>query len=169
MVDAAQKSGALITAAFAKAQGKEVYALPHEIHNTTGRGANRLIAEGAHIYLHPSQLLLDDDLDNLFIDALDSVPARNLEIQSLNRIRRSNENPCKTNRPLPNIEKQILFSLSYTPKTIEEISEDTMIDQIQLIELLSKVGCFFANIILETKDNSFRKKNNWEKSNWIKC
>jgi len=65
------------------------------------------------------------------------VPAGNLEIQSLNRIRRSSKNPCKTDRTLSNIEKQILFSLSYTPKTIEEISEDTMVDQIQLIELLS--------------------------------
>ena len=141
VVEAAERSGALITAGFAKAQGKEVYALPHEIYNPTGRGAIRLIAEGAHIYLHPSQLLpddnsIDDDLNNELIDTKDRVHAKNGEIQSLNRTKRTNENPCKTDRILTNIEKKILFSLSFAPKTIEEIGVDTQINQIQLIEVL---------------------------------
>ncbi len=142
VVEAAEKSGALITAGFAKAQGKEVYALPHEIHNPTGRGANRLIAEGAHIYLHPSQLLpdhnsIDDHLDNELRDTKDRVPAKNGEIQSLDRLKLTNENLCKTDRILTNMEEQILSSLCFAPKTIEEIGVDTQIDQIQLIEILS--------------------------------
>jgi len=142
VVEAAENGGALITAGFARAQGKEVYALPHEIHNVTGRGANRLIAEGAHIYLHPSQLLpehylIDDELDNVFIDTAEGRPAKNGEIQSLNRMKRTNEKTCKNDRILTNIEKKILVSLSFAPKTIEAISEDTEINQIQLIEFLS--------------------------------
>ncbi|MDD3364625.1 MAG: DNA-processing protein DprA [Syntrophomonas sp.] len=142
VVEAAERSGALITAGFAKVQGKEVYALPHKIYNPTGRGANRLIAEGAHIYLHPSQLLpehnsIDDDLDNELRDTLDGFPAKNGEIQSLNRMKLTNENPCKTDRNLTNMEKKILSSLSFAPKTIEEIGVDTKIDQLQLIEVLS--------------------------------
>jgi len=138
VVEAAEKSGALITAGFAKAQGKEVYALPHEIYNPTGRGANRLIADGAHVYLHPSQLLPDcDSIDDELIDIKDGVLFKKGESQSLNRMNLTDEHPYKTDRTLTNIEKKILSSLYFSPKTIEEISADTKIDQIQLIEFLS--------------------------------
>ncbi|MDD2299688.1 MAG: DNA-processing protein DprA [Tissierellia bacterium] len=137
VVEAAEKSGALITAGFAKAQGREVYALPHEIYNPTGRGVNCLIEEGAHVYLNPSQLLLDRNLINdELIDVKDRVSASNAN-NSRSRMNLTDEPLGKIDRTLTNIEKQILDSLSFSPKTIEEISGDTKIDQIQLIEVLS--------------------------------
>jgi len=137
VVEAAENGGALITAGFAIAQGKEVRVLPHEINNVTGRGANRLILQGAHIYSHPSQLLPNFDLDHVSITSANSLPAENEDMSNLKRVDKSSEDLRKPDRHLSNTEKKILFSLSFTPKTIEKISADTQIDQLQLIQVLS--------------------------------
>ncbi len=48
VIEAAERSGALITANFAAEQGKEVFALPGDIRRKTSEGTNRLIQDGAH-------------------------------------------------------------------------------------------------------------------------
>ena len=47
VVEAPLKSGALITAAWAKKQGKKVFALPGSVHTETSRGCHFLIKQGA--------------------------------------------------------------------------------------------------------------------------
>ncbi|WP_366922114.1 DNA-processing protein DprA [Metallumcola ferriviriculae] len=129
VIEAAEKSGALITAAFAKEQGKEVYALPHEIYNPSGRGANQLIADGVNIYLHPSQLLTDYD-------------AVKKETKLAGKILtgtkgRTEKHSYRDGTALTDTERKILSSISSAPKTIEQIGVDIGIDQLKLIEILS--------------------------------
>lgn len=64
VIEAADTSGALITAAFAAEQGREVFALPGSIYAPQSRGTNRLIAKGAHPYLSPADLLEALNLQN---------------------------------------------------------------------------------------------------------
>lgn len=57
VVEAGEKSGALITADFAVEQGREVFAVPGSVFAPQSRGPNRLIQNGAHPLLDPQEIL----------------------------------------------------------------------------------------------------------------
>lgn len=61
VVEAAVKSGSLITADFALEEGREVFALPGSIYSQTSKGTNKLIKEGATILTSASDILMAYD------------------------------------------------------------------------------------------------------------
>jgi DNA processing protein len=56
VIEAAERSGALITARLAAEAGREVFALPGSIHNPLARGCHRLIRDGAALVERPDEL-----------------------------------------------------------------------------------------------------------------
>ncbi len=56
VIEAAERSGALITARLAAEAGREVFAVPGSVHNPMARGCHRLIREGASLVSQADQL-----------------------------------------------------------------------------------------------------------------
>ncbi|MGE4589685.1 MAG: DNA-processing protein DprA [Acidaminococcaceae bacterium] len=59
VVEAAHKSGAMITAEFALDEGREVYCVPGSIFSPTSVGTNSLIKQGAKLVQRPEDILED--------------------------------------------------------------------------------------------------------------
>ncbi len=57
VIEAAEKSGSLITARYAGEQGRDVFALPGPINDPNHRGSNKLIQQGAGLVQSPQELL----------------------------------------------------------------------------------------------------------------
>jgi len=103
VVEAGERSGALITARFAADQGREVFAVPGDIANPLSRGTHRLIKDGARLVEG-----MDDILDELGID-----PSR------LGR-QGATGGAC-----LPVAEKRVLEALGFSPTSADDIVHET--------------------------------------------
>ena len=58
VVEAGEKSGAIITANYALEQGKDVFAIPGDITRKTSLGTNKLIQDGAMIALNVEDIII---------------------------------------------------------------------------------------------------------------
>ena len=57
VIEAAARSGALITARLASEAGREVFAVPGSVRNARARGCHRLIRDGAQLVEHPDEVI----------------------------------------------------------------------------------------------------------------
>ncbi|MCB9799020.1 DNA-protecting protein DprA [Candidatus Nomurabacteria bacterium] len=83
VIEAAEKSGALITANYALESGRDVFSIPHQLLSTTGMGCNNLIAEGAHVAVSPESILEYYNIKYTDRQKATSEPQNALETQIL--------------------------------------------------------------------------------------
>ena len=109
VVEAARRSGSLITARIAAEQGREVFVLPGSIHNPLARGCHQLIRQGAKLV---------ETVD----DILEELPA--LLAWEQNRVVNQAEiilNP-KTSVSISKDAKQLLTYTAYDPATVDVLA-----------------------------------------------
>ncbi len=77
VVEAPERSGALITARTAGEQGRDVFVIPASYFNATGRGSNRLIQDGAKIVINVEDIL--DELNISYENVQTAVEAQRIQ------------------------------------------------------------------------------------------
>jgi DNA processing protein len=168
VVEAAAKSGALITADFANEMGREVFAVPGNIHKTQSRGPHQLIRDGA---------TLVESIEDV-LQALEArtwpVPEREVEANGDAERAESASRPAKRS-PIPRAEpaslpakavntasfspdeNKIWVCLDVEPRHIDDLSEQAALSASQtntalvLLELKGAArrlpGNLFARVV----------------------
>lgn len=137
VVEASEKSGALITADFALDQGREVFAIPGSIHSFLSRGCHKLIKQGAKL-VHSYQDILE-------------------EFEEKSEINRGEEGTVKEERMiqenLTDHEKKFLKYISIEPLHIDEIADLTELSHALVSETLLSLE--LKNIIREIEGKRY--------------
>ncbi len=129
VVEAAKRSGSLISARLAAEQGREIFAIPGSIHNPMSRGCHQLIRQGAKLVESADDIVseLGPMVGHLMESALEGEPESGDS--------KHHDADYET----------LLQTLSYDPASADELSEQSglTIDQVSsmllILELEKKI------------------------------
>ncbi|MCK5696535.1 MAG: DNA-processing protein DprA [Gammaproteobacteria bacterium] len=119
VVEAALKSGSLITAQTALEQAREVFAIPGSIHNPLSRGCHQLIKNGAKLVETAEDIL--EELSHLALASLIKSNSTTDTQSTTNPSSTIAENTPKNYSLLPKVQQQILKQVGFTPISIDTI------------------------------------------------
>jgi DNA processing protein len=123
VVEAAAKSGSLITAGQAMEQGRTVMAIPGRIDVPSSLGCNLLIKDGAAMALSPNDLL--DEMDSLGLQTDNAVQAATATQRAA---RATQSPPQKPFVPLTDEENRIYEAIGAEETLIDEVIRHSGVD-----------------------------------------
>jgi DNA processing protein len=138
VVEAALKSGSLITAKHALEQGREVFAIPGSIHNPLARGCHQLIRQGAKLV---------ETADDILVELSALLPT---DIPATGEL---NSTPVENNT-LDRDHQKLLKCLAYEPAQIDELvdrSGFTASEVASMLLILELEGCVVSEGGLYTR------------------
>lgn len=106
VIEAAERSGALITAEFASEEGREVFAVPGNIYSPSSKGTNKLIKKGAHPTTSAEDIL---------------------EIFNMRPKTEGKDTETKTEQ-LSDTEQKVIQAISFEPTSVDDIIKKSRLD-----------------------------------------
>lgn len=132
VIEAAERSGALITARLSAEVGREVFALPGSIHNPMARGCHRLIREGAQLVESP-----DEILEVLAPLAIDLAKALRGELEAMHPPTQARlQAPLQTRLPVDPDYNRLWQALGHDPTGMDELGQRTGLTAAELSAML---------------------------------
>ena len=141
VVEAALKSGSLITARLAKEQNREVFAVPGSIHNPLSRGCHALIKDGAKLVETAQDIV--DELAGMIAFQRQKLNHAQFNLTSAPEISLSRTNGAQS-------ESALLKYLDYDPISVDELVESSGKD----------VGSLLAELLQLEIEGAIIKNNN---------
>ncbi len=126
VVEAAPKSGSLITARYALEQNREVFAIPGSIHNPQSRGCHQLIKQGAHLVERAKDII--DELQGS-LAGFTLMPEQNISAHQLAASATGMANLLAD-------ELRLLSVLGFEPVDMDSLNVDGLFSTAELSRLL---------------------------------
>jgi len=125
VIEAAQRSGSLITADYANEQGRMVFAIPGSIHNPLARGCHKLIRQGAKL-VETANDVMEDLASQIDLSALNTEgqTAQSTSPDNQPEIERNDEND------------RLLEAMGYDPVSIDHLVIQTGLTPAALSSML---------------------------------
>ena len=136
VVEAAKRSGALITVGFALEQGREVFALPGKIDSFTSQGTHDLIKQGAKL-----------------VESTEDIIEELEPLRSSQTNQTRSESKTKIEPNLPEEEKQVYSCLSCEPLHIDELAQKVNLSYGRLLTCLLKLE--YKKLVKELPGKAF--------------
>ena len=141
VVEAAKRSGSLITAQLASEQNREVLAIPGSIHNPLARGCHQLIRQGAKL-VETAEDILEEMANVIDVDSIQN----DLDITSSNIISPESTIQEESKIDTDSEYNELLDQMGYDPISIDELvlrtsqSPESIAAMLLMLELKSKVS-----------------------------